>query len=391
MTKDEIPNGYGATALDQNIVRQFFTGYGVVTGCAPSYSGTGMNIDIATGTAWHNGSQVSISAQTVTISDGGSDPRKDLIYLDGTGSTQVIEGSPAAKAESQDVSTAFELFQPAPPDMTSTDGVLVAEIFIPANATSLDSSKVRDRRVTSDVAFDTLATYAATIQNSLTVQSGATVDVGGNRVTGTGGLDAPEDSGAVTLADMSVSSSPAAGTEESFGISIDGTQLVEAYAEADGAGGIQNQAVNFGASISATGTATIDGADIEVDHFSQGDGGLIVAGDAAVLYVTDVQDGGTIYVTRATHLHSDGTAAPTGVDLGIVTLDGTGGGTWQTTILSGDGSTIFSDETAGWSYSNASGGPQTVAIVCDNGNFAGASGGSGNDEDMKNDVNGRVA
>jgi hypothetical protein len=54
-------------------------------------------------------------------------------------------------------------------------------------------------------------------------------------------INIPEDSGAdVNILDMSVSATPAGGTEESYVFSIDGTAIIEVYAEADGAGGIQN-------------------------------------------------------------------------------------------------------------------------------------------------------
>lgn len=49
-----------------------------------------------------------------------------------------------------------------------------------------------------------------------------------------------EDAGIVTLTDMSVSATPGAGTEMSWGLKIDETIILKIYAEADGAGGIKN-------------------------------------------------------------------------------------------------------------------------------------------------------
>jgi len=52
----------------------------------------------------------------------------------------------------------------------------------------------------------------------------------------------PEDSGVVTVMDMSVSATPAAGTEESYQWAIDGIPIFKAFAEADSSGAIQSEA-----------------------------------------------------------------------------------------------------------------------------------------------------
>ncbi|RKX65685.1 MAG: hypothetical protein DRP42_04365, partial [Tenericutes bacterium] len=56
-----------------------------------------------------------------------------------------------------------------------------------------------------------------------------------------GNIEIEEDAGAVTLVNMSVSATPGAGTEESYSFQIDDTDILKVYAEADSAGGIQNQ------------------------------------------------------------------------------------------------------------------------------------------------------
>ncbi|KKK55607.1 hypothetical protein LCGC14_3072830, partial [marine sediment metagenome] len=52
-----------------------------------------------------------------------------------------------------------------------------------------------------------------------------------------------EDSGAVTLVDMSVSASPADGTEESYAFAIDGNIFLKLYSEADSAGAVDTMSV----------------------------------------------------------------------------------------------------------------------------------------------------
>ena len=68
------------------------------------------------------------------------------------------------------------------------------------------------------------------------------IEVGGTLVLGAS-LEAAEDSGAVTIADMPVSATPTAGDEMSFTYKIDGTNIMKVYAEADSSGGIQKPSV----------------------------------------------------------------------------------------------------------------------------------------------------
>lgn len=77
--------------------------------------------------------------------------------------------------------------------------------------------------------------------NMFKVNASDEIDVGAALVVGTMALDA--DSGAVSLIDMSVSATPAAGTEESYSFAIDSNTLLTLYAEADNAGSIQYPAI----------------------------------------------------------------------------------------------------------------------------------------------------
>jgi hypothetical protein len=60
-----------------------------------------------------------------------------------------------------------------------------------------------------------------------------------------GPIEGPEDGGAITLYDMPVSATPVAGTEQSASMRIDGDNIIKMYAEADSAGGIQNERVEL--------------------------------------------------------------------------------------------------------------------------------------------------
>jgi hypothetical protein len=108
------------------------------------------------------------------------------------------------------------------------------------------------------------------------------------------------------------------------------------------------------------------------------DSGSVAAGNLGTVYLTSVPDGGTIEVTQAYLTLADGQPAPTGCDLIIATLAGDGTGTSQTTLISGDGATVYDDETGEpvGSYANTSGAAQTAALGVDNGNFNSGSGSS---------------
>jgi len=106
--------------------------------------------------------------------------------------------------------------------------------------------------------------YAGTgVVNMFKVNEDNSIDVGG--VLNVGTLELEEDSGAVTLVNMPVSSTPTSDAEMSYSFSLDSNVVAKVYAETDGSGGIQNSALIVSgdliissktpASASATGTA----------------------------------------------------------------------------------------------------------------------------------------
>ena len=109
--------------------------------------------------------------------------------------------------------------------------------------------------------------------------------------------------------------------------------------------------------------------------------GVVDEGDAANIFTDDLDDGETLEVTEAALIQSDGEPAPSGVDLIIASLDNAGGGTSQVDILQGDGTFVKGGQEGSplASYTNNSGGVQTVMIAIDNGHF---NAGSGSSADM---------
>lgn len=87
-----------------------------------------------------------------------------------------------------------------------------------------------------------------------------------------------------------------------------------------------------------------------------------------IIAIDHLADQETLTVEKAVFLLADGQPSPSGLDLVILTLDNSGGSTQQTTILAGDDTSVFDDETGSplSSYQNTSGSGQTVAIAVDN-------------------------
>jgi hypothetical protein len=136
--------------------------------------------------------------------------------------------------------------------------------------------------------------------------------------------------------------------------------------DSDGDGKVDN-AVNADR---ATTADQVWDADARYDYFSNHDLGTVPDGDFVPLLTIGLDDGDTLEVTQAT-LTQNGfdTAAPLGINLIIAVKEDTASP--KTTILSGDGSTLFDDVTGDpiVSYQNTSGSHQTAVIALNNGDF----------------------
>lgn len=149
----QYETGQGYSALDAQAWRDRLDGYAVVSGLKVSWD-SGMTLSVASGEAavgQTNGSldKVSLGTSTTITLDAADSthPRKDTIYIDTTGTVQKETGTP--REALPEGSTAFDTYQPEPP-FPSTDGTVLSEVWVPAGATSLQDSYVRDRRVPAD-------------------------------------------------------------------------------------------------------------------------------------------------------------------------------------------------------------------------------------------------
>lgn len=104
----------------------------VLSGCAIT-GGADMTPAVAKGAVLSNGTLFAVAAGDVTIpAADATNPRIDLIVVDSSGAKQVRQGTAAAA--------------PKPPARSANDVVLGA-VYVPANDTSIETSKITDMRV----------------------------------------------------------------------------------------------------------------------------------------------------------------------------------------------------------------------------------------------------
>lgn len=119
---------------------------GVISGLAISaQSPTAMTLDVSAGTAIVNGTYVSVNATTVVIGvSNGTYPRKDIVTLNSSGTLTVTAGT--ADQAIPSANTGVNTNNPIPADIPSNQ-IILAEIWVAANATSIAAASITDKRV----------------------------------------------------------------------------------------------------------------------------------------------------------------------------------------------------------------------------------------------------
>lgn len=147
--------GQGVHAVYQNILTWRRYGYGVVSGgvVSPGSDG-GVSVDVTAGTVIHDKNEEASPSKTSLslASPDSTDPRKDLIVYNG-GDVVDVTGTPNPVPSEQDTATRFETYQPSPPDGTGLANVpvVLAEVWVPAGASTIDSGDINDLRTFADV------------------------------------------------------------------------------------------------------------------------------------------------------------------------------------------------------------------------------------------------
>lgn len=261
-----------------------------------------------------------------------------------------------------------------------------------------------------------LANSSLTVTAGTALSGGGSVDLGGSTTLNVGGVTDSEIASGTTIArskldqdkeTASVSSATTTDDEEVIFVDTSGGAVTLTLASADAVDGNEIVVVDVGGSvetdaltIDTEGSETIDGESsitLEtnfgaqvlasngtnwftagggsgggVDHanvFEGREGGSVANGDQGILVVDELADGETVEVYKAALTTADVQAAPTDLDLKLVTFDNAGGFTTQATLVSGDGSTVHDRETGSplGSYTNSSGGGESIGVIVDNG------------------------
>lgn len=104
--------------------------------------------------------------------------------------------------------------------------------------------------------------------------------------------------------------------------------------------------------------------------------GTVGTGDASIIAAASLEAEDTVEIPIASLVQVDGQPVPTGLDLVIATLDGTGNATKVADVITGDGATVYINEEGDplASYTNTTGDAVDIAVFVDNGNFGAGSG-----------------
>src|SRR5215831_11351995 len=132
----EDPSQAMVDSIDFDTIVAAFDATGVINGCAVTAQGTpNMTVAVAAGIIIVAGTQANVTGGNVTITTANAtNPRFDLIVVNNTGVKSAVAGTPAA--------------QPVFPAVPASS-VVIAAVRVPAGATSINSQKIVDKRVTA--------------------------------------------------------------------------------------------------------------------------------------------------------------------------------------------------------------------------------------------------
>lgn len=144
-----LKNKEGIQALDPNQIIQFIRGNNVLSGLGVSVSAD-LDLNISNGEVVLGGNLFSLPSSILSLDVADTvNPRKDVIWVDSSGVIKKTTGQPLEKKPGG--ANRFECATPSPASLAIIDDfVVLAEVFVDVNQTSLTSADVRDRRVLSN-------------------------------------------------------------------------------------------------------------------------------------------------------------------------------------------------------------------------------------------------
>jgi hypothetical protein len=124
---------------------------------------------------------------------------------------------------------------------------VIASLYQDAGKTNLLTLPAATDTLVGKATTDTLTNKtltSPTIQGTVSAGTGLTMPAftAGGDITISSFIFST-DAGAVVLADLPISTTPAAGTQESYALRIDATDILKIYGEANGAGGVKNKMI----------------------------------------------------------------------------------------------------------------------------------------------------
>lgn len=132
------PATYAAQAqpdkVDIDIIVASSNGSGVISGCAVTAQGSpNMTVAVASGTVTVADAVASVTGANVTITAAdATNPRIDLVVANNVGALSATAGTAAAS--------------PCTPNIPA-NSVVLAEVYVPANITTIDSTRITDKRM----------------------------------------------------------------------------------------------------------------------------------------------------------------------------------------------------------------------------------------------------
>ena len=116
-------------------------GNGVTSGCTVTPQGSpNMTVHVAAGVLSVGTSAVSVSAGDVTITAASSNPRRDLVVSNLSGTLSVVAGTPVAIVPTDPTVV------PVLPTLSSSN-IALAAVDVPGNTTTITSAEIVDKRV----------------------------------------------------------------------------------------------------------------------------------------------------------------------------------------------------------------------------------------------------
>lgn len=142
MTRNPYADGDFTHAPGLSAITNAHDGERIVSGCTPSKGSGDYDVDVASGTVsagYRNVASVSATTKSLTTPSNDADldsgeARVDIVHVDSTGTVNVTEGTAASGSK-----------KAIAPDIPSGE-VLVAAVFVDADASSLSSSDIYDYR-----------------------------------------------------------------------------------------------------------------------------------------------------------------------------------------------------------------------------------------------------